>query len=88
MSPVAKRAVKKPARKIKTRRDFTAASAVAKKLAAQGERDNVAEKRLQSLLHELDRFDGSDEEAIEDSDDGVDAGVRRRWSDEEVPGSD
>ena len=88
MSPVAKREAKKPARKIKTRRDYAAASGVAKKLAAQSERDNVAEKRLQSLLHELDAFDGSEEEAIEDTDDGVDAGLRRRWSDDEVPGSD
>jgi hypothetical protein len=80
--------VKKPARKIKTRRDYAAASTVVKKLSAQSERDNAAEKRLQSLLHELDSFEGSDDDTIDDADDDVDASLRRRWSDDDIPGAD
>jgi hypothetical protein len=80
MSPVARKEPKKAARRIKHRRDFEAASAIAKKMSA-ADRDSAAEKRLQSLLHELDQFDGDETDGEELSDD-LEDGLRRRWSDD------
>jgi hypothetical protein len=80
-----KRERKKPARPIKTKRDYESASAVAKKMSRQKERDAAAELRLQSLLHELDKFDDNleEEDTTEDgSDDYGHPEVRRRWSDD------
>lgn len=76
---------KKPAhaaRPIKAKRDFEAAAAVAKRLTAQAARDEAAERRLQALLHEMDKFDAPEDDAPEvpDADYG-DPGHARRWSD-------
>lgn len=70
------------ARPIKNKRDHAGASAAAKRLAAQAAHDAAAEKRLQSLLHELDRYEDLGDEEGGDFDDGYDyAGPARRWSD-------
>lgn len=70
------------ARPIKTKRDHAGASVAAKKLAAQAAHDAAAEKRLQSLLHELDRFEDLGDDEGGDFDDGYDySGPARRWSD-------
>ncbi|MEI6722521.1 MAG: hypothetical protein WCO67_17290 [Betaproteobacteria bacterium] len=70
------------ARPIKTKRDHSGATAAAKRLAAQAAHDAEAEKRLQSLLHELDRFEDMGDEDEGDSSDGYDySGPSRRWSD-------
>jgi hypothetical protein len=70
------------ARPIKTKRDHSGATAAAKRLAAQAAHDAEAEKRLQSLLHELDRFEDLGDEDEGDSGDGYDySGPSRRWSD-------
>ena len=70
-----------PARPIKTKRDFEHASRVAKRLSGQGSLDSTAELRLQTLLRELDKFDGPEEDA-DDGDPEDYAGPRRRWSDD------
>jgi hypothetical protein len=71
------------ARPIKTRRDHTGASAAAKRLAAHPERDSDAEKRLQSLLHELDKVEDLEDDEGGDAADGYDySGPSRRWSDD------
>jgi len=80
-----KRDRKRPARPIKTKRDYESASAVAKKMSGQKGRDATAELRLQSLLHELDKFDDSleEEDTTEDAtDDFGHPELRRRWSDD------
>lgn len=70
------------ARPIKTKRDHSGATAAAKRLAAQAAHDAEAERRLQSLLHELDRFEDMGDEDEGDSSDGYDySGPSRRWSD-------
>ena len=46
-----------PARPIKTKRDHKGASAAAARLAEQAAQDSEAERRLQALLHELDKFE-------------------------------
>ena len=80
--PVSKKAAH-PARPIMTKRDHTGASAAAKRLAAQAEHDAAAEKRLQSLLHELDKFDADGDDEGGDAADGYDySGPARRWSDD------
>ena len=73
-----------PTRPIKTRRDYAGATAVARRLSGESERDSAAEVRLQSLLRELDRFDLQEEEAdgLDSSDEYGYAGPRRRWSDD------
>ena len=71
------------ARSIKTKRDYHGATAVADKLRTQRERETAAERRLQALLHEIEKFDGED--AVEDDADfaeDVDGLPQRRWSDE------
>ena len=71
-----------PARPIKTKRDHSGATAAAKRLAAQAAHDAAAEKRLQSLLHELDKFEDLGDEEGDDPSDGFDnSGPSRRWSD-------
>ena len=71
-----------PARPIKTKRDHSGATAAAKRLAAQAAHDAEAEKRLQSLLHELDKFEDVGDEEGDEPSDGYDySGPSRRWSD-------
>ena len=69
-------------RSIRTKRDFEGASAAAKRLADQAERDQIAEQRLQLLLKELDKFDTpEDDEDADFSDERDYSGPSRRWSD-------
>jgi hypothetical protein len=69
------------ARPVRTRRDFENASAVAKRLSSQADRDSAAERRLQSLLKELDRYEDLGEEDPDDEEDLRYSGPRRRWTD-------
>ena len=81
---MAKRARKKTARPIGNRRDFESASALAKRMSGESERDSAAELRLKSLLRELEKYDDAEEEEADTGQDGYDAsGPRRRWSDDE-----
>jgi len=74
---------KKLARPITTKRDYDGASAVARRLSGQKRRDSSAEQRLQSLLHELEKYDDAEEDQTADLPEDEDyAGPRRRWSDE------
>jgi hypothetical protein len=78
-----KRARKKPVRPISSRRDYEGASALAKRMAGEPQRDSAAELRLQALLRELDKFDDTEEDAGDDPAKDYDSsGPRRRWSDE------
>ena len=80
---MAKRAKTKSARPIGNRRDFEGASAVAKRLSVEGERDSAAEVRLKSLLRELDKYDETEEDESDAGEDDYDSGApRRRWSDD------
>lgn len=76
---------KKPkhaARPITKKRDFEGATAVAKRLAAQAARDDAAERRLQALLHEMDKFDEVDDDTVDGPDEAYgEPGHARRWSD-------
>ena len=69
------------ARPVTTRRDYENASAVARRLSTQADRDSAAEKRLQSLLKELERYDELEDEQQDDDDALRYSGPRRRWSD-------
>jgi hypothetical protein len=70
------------ARPVTTKRDYEGAAAVAKRLSNQADRDSAAERRLQSLLKELDQYEELEEDsAEEDSADLHYSGPRRRWSD-------
>jgi hypothetical protein len=66
-------------RPIRTKRDYEGAKVVVKKLTGQAAKDSAAERRMQSLLKELDRFEESEDDA--DSADLDYSGPRRRWSD-------
>jgi hypothetical protein len=71
------------ARSIKTKRDYSGATSLASKLREQSGRETEAERRLQALLEELEKFD--DEDSVEDDADvveDIDSLPRRRWSDE------
>ena len=83
MKPPGPKKAAHPARPIKTKRDHKGASAAARQLAAHAARDSEAEKRLQSLLHELDIFDDLENQDGEDAADGYDSSTpARRWSDD------
>jgi hypothetical protein len=69
------------ARPIKSKKDYSGAASVVEKISDQRARETVAEKRLQSLLKEMEKFDGDGEESDEEESDGY-AGPLRRWSDE------
>lgn len=70
------------ARPIRTRRDFKGAESALKKLSTEPQLESIAEKRLQSLIHEMEKFDDEDAED-EDPDSGqMGEGPRRRWSDD------
>ena len=69
-------------RPIKTTKDYSGAAKVVKKIAGLPDRETAAEKRLQSLLKEMEKFDGDGDESDEEASDGGYAGPRRRWSDE------
>jgi hypothetical protein len=67
------------ARAVTTRRDYENVAAVVKRLSNQSDRDSAAERRLQSLLKELDRYDELEDEMVDDA--ASYEGPRRRWSD-------
>lgn len=70
------------ARPVRTKRDYENASAVVKRLSKQSDRDSAAERRLQSLLKELEQYDELVEEGEEDDQADLSySGPRRRWSD-------
>jgi hypothetical protein len=69
------------ARPVRTRRDYENASAVAKRLAKQADRDSAAERRLQALLKELEQYDDLEDGSADDAGDLSYSGPRRRWSD-------
>ena len=71
------------ARPIKTERDFKGAVAVVRTIAKQPDRESAMEKRLQSLIREMEKFDAADDEdppAIPDEDSN--GRPQRRWSDD------
>ena len=74
------------ARAIKTKRDYKAAtSLVGKAKGKQADGEPPAERRLQALLSEIDKFDNDTEEEAdytEPADDEIDSEFRRRWSDD------
>ncbi len=73
----------RPARPIKTKRDYDRASTVVKRLSGQAGLDSTAELRLQSLLREMDKFDEPEEDTSENNPEDFDqSGPRRRWSDD------
>ena len=77
-----------PARPVKTKRDYERASTLVKRLSGQASLDSTAELRMQSLLRELDKFDGPEVDASENDPEDFDySGPRRRWSDD-APSSD
>jgi len=69
------------ARPVTSRRDYENASAVARRLSNQADRDSAAEKRLQSLLRELERYDELEDEDPDVEEDLRYSGPRRRWGD-------
>ncbi len=69
------------ARPVKSKRDYENAAAVAKRLSNQSDRDSAAERRLQSLLKELDKYDDLEDEVEDDRSDLHYSGPHRRWSD-------
>jgi len=69
-------------RPIKTKEDYSGAASVIEKIAGQPDRESVAEKRLQSLLKEMEKFDDDDDDSADGTSEDGYAGPRRRWSDE------
>ena len=73
------------ARPIRSKRDHAAATTAADKLRAEAETDSAAEKRLQALLREMERFDDQEDDAFDQDDAGeIYGGPLRRWSDDAV----
>jgi hypothetical protein len=70
------------ARPIKTKKDYSGAASVVDKMSDQPERETASEKRLRSLLKEMEKFDGDGDDSDEGTADGGYAGPRRRWSDD------
>ena len=71
------------ARPIKTERDFKCAVSVVGNIVKQPDRESALEKRLQSLIREMAKFDAADDEdapAIAEEDSN--GRPRRRWSDD------
>ncbi len=71
------------ARPIKTERDFKGAVSVVRTIVNHPDRETAAEKRLQSLIREMEKFDAADDEdtpAIPEEDSH--GGPQRRWSDD------
>ena len=78
-----KKMAKALARPIKTKRDYHEAASVANKTLQQSAREPVAERRLQALLDEIEKFDNEDEDAgSDDATEELESVPRRRWSDE------
>ena len=69
-------------RPIKTKKDYSGAASIVEKIAGLPDRETVAEKRLQSLLKEMEKFDGDEDDAEDGMSEGGYEGPMRRWSDE------
>ena len=69
------------ARPVRTKRDYENVSAVVKRLSKQSDRDSAAERRLQSLLRELEQYDELEDAEADEPPDLSYSGPRRRWSD-------
>jgi len=72
------------ARPIKTERDFKGAVSVVRTIVNQSDRESAAEKRLQSLIREMEKFDAADDEDDTPAvpEEGSRGGPQRRWSDD------
>ena len=72
------------ARPIKSKRDYHGATSVANKTRQQNRQEPDAERRLQALLHEIEKFDDTQDEDDDfgDAAEDFDRLPRRRWSDE------
>ena len=71
------------ARPIKTERDFKGAVSVVRTIVNQSDRESAAEKRLQSLIREMEKFDAADDDdtpAVPEEDSH--GRPQRRWSDD------
>ena len=71
------------ARPIKTERDFKSAVSVVRTIVNQPDRESAAEKRLQALIREMEKFDAADDDdtpAV--SEENAGGGPQRRWSDD------
>jgi hypothetical protein len=83
MSKRNRRKARGPARPVRTKRDYEGAATVVKRLSGQADRDSAAERRLQSLLRELEKFDEQEDDAGADLPEEYGySGPRRRWSDD------
>jgi hypothetical protein len=71
-----------PARPITSKRDYEGALVVVNRLSRQTRRDVAAERRLQALLLETEKFDDGDDVTSTDLGDYGYSGPRRRWSDD------
>ena len=69
-------------RPIKTKKDYSGAASLVEKITALPDRETAAEKRLQSLLKEMEKFDGEEDDAEDGMSEGGYEGPMRRWSDE------
>jgi|SRR4051812_45875947 hypothetical protein len=70
------------ARPIKTKKDYSAAASVIEKIGDKPDPETIAEKRLQSLLKAMEKFDEETDEPDGENSDPDYAGPLRRWSDE------
>jgi hypothetical protein len=70
------------ARPIKTKRDFKSAVSVIKTIVDQPDRESAAEKRLQSLIREMEKFDAADDDTPAVPEEDSQRGPQRRWSDD------
>lgn len=71
------------ARPIKTERDFKGAVSVVRTIVKQPDRESAVEKRLQSLIREMEKFDAAeDEDAPAMPEENSNGRPQRRWSDD------
>lgn len=73
------------ARPITTKRDYLRAGEVVKKLNQEVERETAAERRLQALIREMDKYDEETDDYGYEPDFSIEfetGGPRRRWSDD------
>ena len=71
------------ARPIKTERDFKGAVSVIRTIVKQPDRESAVERRLQSLIREMEKFDAAeDEDAPAIPEDDSNRRPQRRWSDD------
>ncbi len=71
------------ARPIKSERDFKGAVSVVRTIANQQDPESAAEKRLQSLIREMEKYDSADDdESTPHAEDDSHGSPQRRWSDD------